>query len=113
MPKDQNSFHRYSAVSLLCVSVLVFFCMSSVAIYPKSLKDAQDMAGVSAVTSAFFTAWWIFCWFAGSVSVRWVTIERKSEPRTYRLAMLGFLIFDLAFLASLILNLYVSHRPAA
>src|SRR6516225_6337127 len=102
--------YRYSAVSLLCGSVFVFFCMSSVAIHHKSLKDAQIMAGVSLVASAFFSIWLIFCWFAGSVSIRCATIERRFEPRTYQLAMLGFLIIDLAFLASLILNLYGSHR---
>jgi len=113
MTKHQKSFHRYSAVSLLCVSVFVFCCMSFVALHAKSIKDARDMAGVSAVASVIFSLWWIYCWFAGSVSIRSVTIERKSEPKTYRLAMLGFLIFALAFLSSLILNLYVVYRRAA
>jgi len=87
--------------------------MSFVALHAKSLKDARDMAGASAVVSVVFSLWWIYCCFAGSVSIRSVTIERKSEPKTYRLAMLGFLIFDLAFLSSLILNLYVVYRHAA
>ena len=71
------------------------------------------MAGVSAIASLVFSLWWVYCWFAGSVSIRSVTIERRSEPKTYHIAMLGFLIFDLAFLASLILNVYVLHRQAA
>jgi len=87
--------------------------MSYVASHPRSQKDAQDMAGVSAIASLVFSLWWIYCWFSGSVSIRSVTIERKSEPKTYRLAMLGFLIFALAFLSSLVLNLYVVYRHAA
>ena len=113
MTKHQKSFHRYSAVSLLCASVFLFCCMSFVSIHPKSLKDARDMAGVSGVASMVFSLWWIYCWFAGSVSIRSVTIERKSEPKTYRLAMLGFLIFALSFLTSVVLNLYVIHKHAA
>ncbi len=113
MTERQKSFHRYSAVSMLCVSVLVFFCMSFVAIHAKRPRDAQGMAGVSALACVFFTLWLIYCWLVGSVSIRSVTIERKSELKTYRLAMLGFLILDLAFLASVVLNLYVLHRHAA
>jgi hypothetical protein len=113
MTKHQKSFHKYSAVSLLCVSVFFFCCMSCVAFHPRSLQDAKDMIGVSAITSLVLTLWWIYCWFTGSVSIRSVTIDRKSEPKTYRLAMLGFLIFDLAFLVSIILNLYVVYKHAA
>ena len=113
MTKHEKSFHRYSAVSLLCLSVFVFCCMSFVALHAKSLKDARGMAGVSAVASVVFSLWWIYCWFTRSVSIRSVTIERKSEPKTYQLAMLGFLIFDLAFLSSLVLSIYVLYKHAA
>ena len=87
--------------------------MSFVALHAKTIKDARDMAGVSAVASVVFSLWWIYCCFTGSVSIRSVTIERKSEPKTYRIAMIGFLMFALAFLSSLILNLYVVYRHAA
>ena len=113
MTKHQNSFHRSSAVAVLCMSVFLFCVMIYAGLRPKNVQQVEQAAGVSGFAVAVFSLWWIFCWFSGSVSIRSVTIERKSEPKTYRLAMLGFLILDLAFLTFLLLSLHTLHTHAA
>jgi len=113
MRKHHKSIHRFSAVSLLCSSVVVFCVMINFGFHPRSIKEARDMAELSGFASLLFSLWWFCCWHDGSMSIRSLTIERKSEPKTYRLAMLGIAIFDLAFLVSLILSLYVLRKHAA
>ena len=60
------------------------------------------MAVISAIDLLVFSLMWIYYWKVGYVSTRSEMIKRESEPKAYRLAMLGFLIVNLAFLVSLI-----------
>jgi len=89
MPNHQFSFHRFSAVSLLCAGVVTFICMSVVASRIISQKDARDMVIVSAIASVGFTLWSVYNWKVGRVSIRSLVIEKKSQPSSYRLAMIG------------------------
>lgn len=113
MTEHQKAFHRRSATGLLVVSVFVFCCMIIASVHATKQKDAGGMAAVSAIASLVFSLIWICSWVDGRVSIRSVNIERKSEPNTYRLAMVAFLIIVLAFLVSLIWSSYVLLRPDA
>jgi uncharacterized membrane protein len=113
MTNHQKSSHRFSAISLLCVSVVTFCCMCFVTFHTISKEDARDMVLISAIASLVFSLWSIYNCKVGRVSIRSVKIDRKSEPSSFRLAMLGYLIIDSAFWICLIWSSYVLFRRAA
>ena len=113
MIRHQRSGHKVSAIMLLGLSVVVFYFMTSASMHTTSQQDVRNMVIVCAIASLIFALWWIFSWRAGRVSIRSVTIVRELEPDSYWLAMLGFLIFFLAFLVSLIHGCYVLFKHAA
>jgi hypothetical protein len=87
--------------------------MSLASIHTTSQKDARGLATISAIASLVFSFVWIYYLIDGCVSIRSVKIERKSEPKSYWLAMVGWLFVDLAFMVSLIWEAYVLYRHAA
>jgi hypothetical protein len=97
----------------LGLGVFMFCCMSLASIHTTSQKDARGLATVSAIASVVFSLVWIYYWIVGCVSIRSVKIERKSEPKSYWLAMVGWLFVVLAFLMSLIFSSYVLYKHAA
>ena len=97
----------------LGLGVFMFGCMSFGAAHTTSQKDARGLATVSAIAALFFSFVWIYSWKVGRVTIRSVKIERKSEPRSYWLAMAGWLFIALAFLTSFVLSSYVLYRHAA
>jgi uncharacterized membrane-anchored protein len=113
MTKHQKTFHRTSAVMFLGLGLFIFCVMSLASIHTTSQKDARGLATISAIASLVFSFVWIYYLIDGCVSIRSVKIERKSEPKSYWLAMVGWLFVDLAFMVSLIWEAYVLYRHAA
>ena len=97
----------------LASGVATFCCMSVVSMHTTSQTDAYKMVVLSAIASVVFSSMLIYSWKAGHVSIRSVTIERRFEQKNYWLAMIGFLISDLAFLMTLIWSFHVLHRYTA
>jgi len=87
--------------------------MSFMAFYVIRPKDAPDMLIISAITSFVFSLWSVYNWKVGRVSLRSVVIDRKSEPSSFRLAMIGYWIIDSGFWVCLIRSFYVVFKHAA